>query len=95
VLLGATYTAGADRVLVSTTPTARRDSGEEAGHHEHHAGYPGGRRPPDPARPPQGVTVTLWTTALDGTTAYVTRLRHRPSSVTQSRILRLPAARRR
>ncbi|MEA2295642.1 MAG: hypothetical protein QOE86_3281 [Solirubrobacteraceae bacterium] len=95
VRLGAAYQLGTDRTLYSTTPTARRDKGYEDGHHPHHAGYPHGKPPSLPPRPAPGVTVTLWTTALDGATAYVTRLRHRPGGVTRSRILRLPLVRKR
>jgi hypothetical protein len=78
-----------DKVVYSTTPTARRDRGYEDGHHPHHQGYPEGKRPVTYARPPAGLTVTLWTTALDGRTAYVTRLRHLPGGKTESRILRI------
>jgi hypothetical protein len=75
--------------LFSTTPTARRDDGEEPGHGPHHQGYPHGRRPREPKRPPTGLTVTLWTTALAGDAAYVTRLRHLRGGRTRSRILRV------
>jgi hypothetical protein len=95
VRLGAAIPDAADRTIFATTPTARRDKGYEDGKHEHHAGYPDGKRPVLPPAPPYGLTVTLWNTALDGTTAYVTRVRHRAGGVTQSRILRLPAARKR
>ncbi len=78
------------RVLYSTTPTARRDDGHGEGKHDHHQGYPHGKRPKKPARPPRGLTVTLWTTASDGATAYVTRLRHRSGSRTETRILQVP-----
>ena len=81
-----------DRVLFSTTPTARRDAGHEAGKRLHRQGYRGGRRPPQPRRPRRGLTVTLWTTALDGDTAYVTRLRHRSGRTTAS-LLRMHAPR--
>ena len=80
-----------DRVAYATTPTARRDAGYEKGHHPHHAGYPGGKRPKAPARPPKGLTVTLWTTALSGDSALLTRLRHRPGGITESSILRFGA----
>jgi hypothetical protein len=80
---------GRDRSVYSTTPTARRDAGREKGRHDHRAGYPDGRRPPKPQRPRKGVTVTLWTTAVSGVNAYVTRLRHRAGGVTEARILRL------
>jgi hypothetical protein len=80
-----------DRSIFSTTPTGRRDLGHEPGLHEHHQGYPGGRRPQLPPRPPAGLTVTLWTTALSGTTAYVTRVRHLDGGATRTRILRVDA----
>ena len=76
------------RVVYSTAPTARSDDGHERGKRDHREGYPGGRRPAAPARPPAGVTVTLWTTAFDGATAYVTQLRHRRGGRVQARILR-------
>jgi hypothetical protein len=79
---------GSDTIF-STTPTARRDDGEEPGHGPHHQGYPHGRRPKDPERPRPGLTVTLWTTALAGDHAYVTRLRHLRGGRTRSRILRV------
>ncbi len=78
---------GGHRVY-TTTPSARRDAGVGKGHHKHRAGYPRGRRPRDPPRPPAGLTVTLWTTAFDGPAAYVTRLRHRAGGTVQARILR-------
>ncbi len=78
------------RVVYSTTPTARRDVGYETGRHPHHQGYPKGRRPAGYARPPAGLTVTLSTTAFDGATGYVTRLRHRGGRTT-ARILRFRA----
>jgi hypothetical protein len=71
-----------DRVLYSTTPTARRDDDHDKGRHRHHEGYPGGHPPPLPARPPAGITDTLWTTALGPSTAYVTRLRLRGGTTT-------------
>ncbi len=77
------------RPIFATTPTARRDSGHEPGLEDHRQGYPGGKRPPQPPRPAEGYTATLWTTALDGRTAYVTRLRHRPDGRVESRILRV------
>jgi hypothetical protein len=78
-----------DRFLYGTTPTARRDAGHEPGLEDHRQGYPGGRRPRTPARPPRGVTVTLWTTALAPDAAYVTRLRHFRGGRVASRILRV------
>jgi hypothetical protein len=62
------------RVVYSTTPTARRDTGVEPGRHEHRAGYRNG--PPRKApRPRPGVVRTLWTTALTPAEAFVTVLR--------------------
>jgi len=74
------------RVVYDTTPTARRDKGYEDGRRPHREGYPGGRRPETAPRPRAGATVTLWTTALDGASAYVTRLRHLRGGRTQARI---------
>ncbi len=73
--------SGTDRPLYITTPTARRDDEHERGKLRAHTHYRfiRGRyrpvaRPPRPARAPRGSTITLWTTALDPTHAYVTRL---------------------
>ena len=76
VLLGARRdrSGRADVRLYGAAPTARRDAGHELGHHRHGAGYPGGRPPPLPPRPPAGVDLELWTTALAPGTAYVTRV---------------------
>jgi hypothetical protein len=79
-----------DQRLYSTYPTARRDVEHEKGHGLHHAGYPHGKRPKPPPRPPAGVTDTLWTTALGPTTAYVTRIRKRAGAATTSTILSVP-----
>jgi hypothetical protein len=78
----------ADRRLLSTHPTARRDAGREPGRSRHRAGYPGRRPPPLPRRAPSGVDVTLWTTALGPDAAYVTRIR-RTSRGTTTQVLRL------
>ena len=64
-----------DHSLYGIAPTVRRDSGIEAGRRRHREGYPGRRPPALPRRPRPGHTYTLWTTALAGTDAYVTRLR--------------------
>ena len=77
------------RPVFAMTPTARRDAGHEPGLEDHRQGYPGGRRPRKPPRPAKGFTATLWTTALDGRTAYVTRLRHLRRGATEARILRV------
>jgi hypothetical protein len=79
---------GDDRPLYATTPTARRDNGREPGNgrHRHYRFIRGRYRavaPPRLApRPPRGVTVTLWTTALDPEFAYVTRLALRGRTTT-------------
>ncbi|MEJ7893336.1 MAG: hypothetical protein WKF94_11920 [Solirubrobacteraceae bacterium] len=79
-----------NRTVLATTPTARRDSGHEPGLTDHDEDYAPGKQPPTPARrPPAGFTQTLWTTALDGATAYVTALRHLRGGRTTSRILRV------
>jgi hypothetical protein len=80
---------GRDRVLYSAWPVVRRDAVHEPGRSRHGAGYPRGRAPSLPPRPPAGVTITLWTTALGPREAFVTRLR-RTSAGTTSSILRLP-----
>jgi hypothetical protein len=77
-----------DRTLLSTYPTVRRDAGHERGHKRHGAGYPGGKAPKFPERPPEGVRVTLWSTALAGSAAYVSRQRH-TAAATANTILRL------
>jgi hypothetical protein len=80
-----------DRRLYGTTPTGRRDTGEEPGHHRHRAGYPHGKPPPLAPRPPAGVITTLWTTALGPSAAYVTRLRHRKGTPgTTATVLSVP-----
>jgi len=76
-----------DRRLYSMHPTVRRDAGHEPGRRRHGAGYPGHRPPRLPARAPQGVDITLWSTALDAGHAYVSRMR-RAGGVTSSEILR-------
>lgn len=78
-----------EQIVYSTTPTARRDSGFEAGRRPHRAGYRGGR-PAAPRRPARGVTRTLWTTALSPTEAYVTVLRARRGAAPDTVILRVP-----
>jgi len=50
---------------------------------------PGGRAPRLPGRPPEGVSVTLWSTALAPAVAYVTRIR-RTDTGTTTVILSLP-----
>lgn len=85
---------GSDRSLYATAPTARRDTGREPGRrrHRHYRFIRGRYRPVAPPalapRPPSGSTVTLWTTALDPATAYVTRLTQRGSR-TSAAVLRV------
>jgi hypothetical protein len=80
--------AAADKPLYVTHPTARRDAVHEPGHGRHGAGYPGRRPPPLPPRAPAGVDLTLWTTALAPSTAYVTSIR-RTAAGTTTQILAL------
>lgn len=77
-----------DRTLFSTYPTVRRDSGHERGRERHGAGYPGGRAPKFPKRPPESVNITLWSTALAPSSAYVARLQ-RGTAGSSNTILRL------
>jgi hypothetical protein len=78
----------ADERLYATYPTARRDAVHEPGRSRHGAGYPGGRAPRLPARAPEGVELTLWTTALAPDAAYVTSIR-RTARGTATQILTL------
>ena len=78
-----------DRSLLTARPTARRDAAKERGRKRHREGYPGGRAPRLPERPPEGVSVTLWSTALAPAVAYVTRIR-RTDKGTTTVILSLP-----
>ena len=77
-----------DRTLFSMHPVSRRDAGHERGRERHGAGYPGGKAPKFPERAPEGVTVTLWSTALAPNAAYVSRQR-RAAEGTTNTILRL------
>lgn len=79
--------------LCSTTPTVRGDAGDERGKHPHRQGYPKGKRPATFVQPRAGVTVTLTSTAFDGTAAYVTRLRHRGARTDSSNLRITPQAR--
>lgn len=83
-----------DRVVYSTTPTARRDAGVEPGKHLHHAGYPNGR-PRMAPRPPRGVVRTLWTTALTPANAYVTVITSNRGAAPTASILRVSRVARR
>ncbi len=77
-----------DRSLFSMHPVVRRDAGHERGRDRHGAGYPGGQAPKFPERAPEGVAVTLWSTALAPGAAYVTRQR-RSAEGTSNTILRI------
>jgi len=81
-------TGDQDRTLFSVHPVARRDAGHERDRERHGAGYPGGKAPKFPERAPEGVAVTLWSTALAPGAAYVSRQR-RAAGVTSNTILRL------
>ncbi|MBW3609079.1 MAG: hypothetical protein KY463_12140 [Actinobacteria bacterium] len=78
-----------DRSLFSMYPVSRRDAVRERGRSRHGAGYPRGRAPRLPPRPPAGVTVTLWSTALASGGAYVSRMRRTARGSTSTAILRL------
>jgi hypothetical protein len=81
---------GADHVLLVQPSPGQRDREHEHGRHRHRQGYRG-RRPPLPPRAPRGVVGTLWTTALDPATAYVTRLRAVKGRPRAADILSVPA----
>jgi len=89
-LVLALRTAATEQVVWSTEPTARRDAGREPRRKRHRAGYPNRTPPPLPRRPAEGVTLTLWTTALRSADAFVTRLRHNRGAPTTAEILRVP-----
>ena len=78
----------ADKLLYVARPPIRRDSGHERGRGRHGQGYPGGRPPRLAPRSPEGVRITLWTTALARRSAYVTRIRHTGRGVS-TQILKL------
>ena len=82
-------TGDQDRTLLRMHPVVRRDAGHERDRERHGAGYPGGKAPKFPERAPEGVSVTLWSTALAPGGAYVSRLR-RTAEGTSNAILRLP-----
>ncbi len=77
-----------DRRLLNMHAAIRRDAGREPGHARHGAGYRGGKAPKLPQRAPEGVTVTLWSTALAPGAAYVSRMR-RTAAGTSNVIVRL------
>jgi dipeptidyl aminopeptidase/acylaminoacyl peptidase len=71
-------TGDQDRTLFRMHAVTRRDAGHEPNHERHAAGYPGGKSPKLPERAPEGVSVTLWSTALAPGGAYVSRMRRAP-----------------
>ena len=81
-------TGDQDRTLFRMHPVTRRDAIKERGRERHGAGYPRGKAPKLPERGPEGVTVTLWSTALAPGGAYVSRQR-RTAEGTSNTILRL------
>lgn len=91
VLIGGRRSRGGqrDRRLLTMHATVRRGATYEPGRKRHTEGYPGGRAPRLPERAPNGVAVTLWSTALAPDAAYVSRIR-RTASGTATVILRLP-----
>ena len=78
-----------DRTLLRMHAVTRRDAIREPGRQRHGAGYPRGKAPRLPERAPEGVTVTLWSTALAPAGAFVSRQR-RTAAGTSNTILRLP-----
>jgi hypothetical protein len=78
-----------DRRLWSTVPTGRRDAGHEPGDVHKKHGQPHKLW----KRPRRGVSNTLWTTALAGDAAYVTRLRQIAGRPLAAEILRVPRQR--
>jgi hypothetical protein len=75
-----------DRRLWSIVPTGRRDSGHDPGKKHFRHGWPRRLWP----RPKQGLSATMWTTALAADTAYVTLLRQMAGQPLQVTILRVP-----
>jgi hypothetical protein len=74
-----------DRRLWTTVPTGRRDAGHEPGDRHKRHGHPHRMW----RRPRQGVSATLWTTALAADAAYVTRLRQISGKPLVAEILRV------
>ena len=70
----------------ATVPTGRRDAGHEPGIEHHRHGHPKRLW----RRPRKGVAATLWTTALAGDAAYVTRLRQESGQPPVAELLRVP-----
>ena len=79
-----------DRALLVFPSSGRRDVEHEHGRHRHRQGYRG-HRPRLPPRSSPGVVATLWSTALTGDAAYVTRLRAVSGGARTADILRVPA----
>ena len=75
-----------DRRLWSTVPTGRRDAGHEPGRRHMRHGHPHELW----RRPREGVSATLWTTALADEAAYVTRLHQISGRPLVAEILRVP-----
>ena len=75
-----------DRQLWQTVPTGRRDAGHEPGNRHKRHGQPHKLW----RRPRLGLSLTLWTTALTGDAAYVTRLRQVSGLPLETEILRVP-----
>jgi len=82
-----------DRVLLVHASSGRRDREHERGRRRHRQGYRHHGPPPLPPRAAPGVVDTLWSTALAGDSAYVTRLRARQGLPRSGDILRVPALR--
>jgi hypothetical protein len=78
-----------DEVLLVHSSPGRRDREHEHGRRRHRHR---GRRPKLPPRARPGVVATLWTTALTGDSAYVTRLRAIRGERRTADILRVPIA---
>ena len=74
-----------DRRLWQTVPTGRRDAGHEPGDRHKRHGQPHKLW----RRPRRGLSLTLWTTALTGDAAYVTRLRQVSGRPLETEILRV------
>jgi hypothetical protein len=74
-----------DRRLWSTVPTGRRDSGHDPGKKHFRHGWPKKLWP----RPKQGLSATLWTTALGDGVAYVALLRQVAGKPLDATILRV------
>ena len=73
-----------DRRVWSTTPTGFRDNGYERGRRD--TRHNTRKLPP---RPRRGLSASLWTTALAGDAAYVTRLRQAAGRTMVAEILRV------